>query len=173
MLNIKTTNGYYMYVDLKKNSICFYFGFDLGNIFRWSRHLKDGYFFIVKRKKKLQFEPWTPYSKIFWLKYRSRCKKKTVFSLDEQSFFHPSGLAELYYIIFSVKSKKLKKTLWIKNRNHCHLNHTIDTKKTKKVFHSSSFFFRKELPLHALAETRTENSSWSAVTILDITMFRL
>ena len=51
MLNIMTTNGYYMYVVKKKNGICFYFGFDLGNIFRWSRHLKDGYFFIVKRKK--------------------------------------------------------------------------------------------------------------------------
>ena len=37
--------------------------------------------------------------------------KTTLFSLDEQSFFHLSGLAGLYYIIFSVKSKNLKKTL--------------------------------------------------------------
>ena len=28
-----------------------FFGFDLGKIFRWSRHLKDCYFVIVKRKK--------------------------------------------------------------------------------------------------------------------------
>ena len=39
-----------MYVD-NKNGICFYFGVDLGKIFRCSRHLKDGYFVIVKRKK--------------------------------------------------------------------------------------------------------------------------
>ena len=37
--------------------------------------------------------------------------KTTLFSLDEQSFFHLSGLAGLYYIIFSKKSKNLKKTL--------------------------------------------------------------
>lgn len=95
---------------IKKNGICFYFGFDLGNIFRWSRHLKDGYFFIVKRKKCSNSNGERPIPKDFdWNSGLNL--KTTVFSLHEQSFFHPSGLAGLNYIIFSVKSKKLKKTL--------------------------------------------------------------